>query len=562
MKNIIKFIPFATLTATSLGVVPLTTLISCGQSEIKMVDITNIDEDGPKFDRYTGEINDSKDAIAKFIDFAQNRYDDLVLDMQWGTWQNWMSFYNWSEFIGEQQGYGRFEYKEPKLNSLEFGMNKPTFSKVKIAPPGTPEKYHTEYNSVSFDMRSVVDGIATTCDDWYDNDRPCMETTHHVHLDVTTNIENLIMFAYLGQRNDKTLGLGLGLPAVAFQPVWLIVPHEDAEQQLIYSYNQHQFNIRYNAKLVDEVHEKQYDKEGNVIYEREFTQSGNISGDIDRANEMEEISRYKSYAWRYEGNDGINDYYSPTVGWQAWFNQSPEAFIANAIIPDMGTHYLPAETTTNKNNMILETSDNLGGSLQHNLPNISLRNWGIQLDKDHPQEQISNIQLGLGGVTDEGTFVELKDSELEIPEEGDRAVSGLFNWHYYSSGFDPQLKKPTQPSPITLKIPEKIVIDKFTGKGGKTDLIFKVNIENFSDQDYLYDPSFKPDPIAAVTDPTIVAPLQFQIPNTVLCDDDQYWPTAIKTTIEFEGATSVELITDLTASPRLIVLDPTNLTEK
>lgn len=337
MKLSKKIISLASLATVASVVTPLS-LTSC--SSIQLEDITDLKH--PTFEQYPGDItSDNADEVYTNFVLSQSRQEDVIEDFKWGMWQNWMSYFDWSQHSNlnwDEKG-DNINF-EGHLKSLKVGIKDLEFGTTKIAPPST--EHPATYPTVSFKMRIVVEGqtkVNNSSADFAEN-----HTEHNVKLTCDVEYKDMLFFAYLSSRNDKTQGNGSESLAKYYQQAWFITTCSDNNMLNIHSYNQKEYHIKYNATWSDHVYRYIDGKE------TEQFNNGTFKGDIDSPEEMARINEYKDYSWSMQYDDELGkEIMKPGTGWDAWFNQEPQAIVANAILLDYVSWYIPDATSEEGN---------------------------------------------------------------------------------------------------------------------------------------------------------------------------------------------------------------------
>lgn len=506
MKKI-KLLPSLFIVSLPACIAPCT-LTSCGDG-FKLKDITNIFE--PTFKQYQGTPETTDDIISAYKSFAEKNWDDFLADMEWSTKQNWMSFLDWSNTVfnvyysegGSKVGEFRFD---GDLVSLKFGMTKPTFGEVDIRSPGSEKTQ--KFATASFKMRTVVEAKVTT-EDWNDGG---IYTDHHIFFDCTTDIKNILMHAYYAQRNDKTLiNKARREKPGMYSSSWIITPHTDSPTNLHYQYDLQEYCISYSATMSDEIVRHYPDGRKD-----RYTDAGTYSGDIDTPNEIDTICAYKSYDWdgeieqinENEIPDVLVNYFSPSTGWRNWFNQRPEAWIANAIVPDMFTHYFrqdlqPEERKEDLGYLELTespTASFLYGYWNNEPGQETVENeypafgWTYQLTLDPESLRsmtLDSVTYQLGQTNSAGKFVPFNEP-LILDELGDQTGVAHY-WH------------PEGEQNIKMKIPEKPLANKPRRVSSKISLPITFIMQN-ADQ-------YVTSEEAKSGQRNIISSLQFELPK-------------------------------------------------
>ncbi len=530
-----KFIPTLFIGTLATSIAPLA-LTSCGK-EIALRNIP-LNMDTPEFTAFSGELTSKDKVIEEYKKFAETRPNDFYEDMAWGTYQNWMSFFNWSNVDKQVALYdpgegGEWEWHPFKyyseLKSLEFGMTSPTFGTIKIRPPAHPETEAETFATASFKMRTRLSATVTT-KIW---DDAAKETKHEIFFDCTTDIKNILMHAYYAQRNDKTLvGVSHEYHPDAYLSSWIITPHTDSRTQYQYQYDLQDWSIGYNARMTDKI-TRVYDDHTD-----EYTDGGTFTGVVNTPSLMDTICSYKSYDWtaivdhytRWDENHYLVQNFDPSTGWNAWFNQSPEAYIANAIIPDIFTHYFPRgfKPTEDDENGYMETSESPSAPFQYqtDFDYANLSGWTYQLRA--PEGQVQRITMDhydykLGYMSDDANgFVPIPDEDedktIELSELGDATEIK----HYHPADAS---------NLITIEIP-------VTGKGLKTynvsskiNLPLPIKVNNASN--YILDKDVK-----TGDESYIMSDLLFELPTTFEGEDKENYPSAVQFDIAYNDGSS------------------------
>ena len=218
LKN--KLIPLAVVATAAAAVVPLT--VSCSNSEVSVSEINNVDAALPGFLPYQKnpgflEYDESKYteeefATQEYTAFVKQNPQAFVDDLRWGVYQNWLSFYENSNFkqtftpdaLGAQT-VTALEFNSD-LKSLKFGATTPTFSTTEIVYPGQGQKAKHTANTVSFKMHVEIEAEVRTYRTNIGSFGSLNGTAKSVKtIKASTDVEykNMIFFAYPAARDSK-----------------------------------------------------------------------------------------------------------------------------------------------------------------------------------------------------------------------------------------------------------------------------------------------------------------------------------------------------------------------
>lgn len=324
MKLKTKLIPLASIATACAAITPIS-LTACSTA-YKMTNIYGMTE--PTFDQYApGEYVTEEDATRAYIHFMEANPKYFIEDMKWGIYQNWMSFYENSNYAITLDGW--YEKFNSKINSLNCAVTAPTFGTVKI---NTGENIE-EYPTLSFKMKVDVDAEVESA---FDSSRD-ITTTHRIKASGEAKYDNMLIFAYPATRNDKTHGTNYISPESMLvdttKPGWFITISEDATQQFKYRHNFSGWNIDYSFDFNDII-TKTNSKTGvsTTSYE-----TANYDSFVDTYIELENLIDLKTYSYSDPtiiGGEG------PNAAWKKWINQSSESVLANTVLLDCVTHYL------------------------------------------------------------------------------------------------------------------------------------------------------------------------------------------------------------------------------
>ncbi|XQP55606.1 MAG: hypothetical protein ACOQNY_02240 [Mycoplasmoidaceae bacterium] len=574
MKLSNKFIPIITAAGLASVVTPLS-LVSCTPGSVSLTDIKYMDE--PDFEKCTRTdiTGDDANAIATKVykDFAVKYVDDFMEDMKWGVSQNWDSFfeksnhkYIWDEDPSQPSANRRFH---GNLKELKFGMTTPTFGKVKISAPSTPEQYRKELPTISFKMKVVVKAEVSTSygkgkDVENDYDK------HTISFTCETEYKDVIFFAYLSARNDKTLGTTTG-DKDFFAQRWFITTCQDNDGQRFHELNQQPWSISFKANWSDTVKEYEDGEPSDVPAEE---RTGNISATIDTARKLQYWNNYKDYSWE--------NYDSPSRGWEDWMNLEPQSLVANAILLDNATHYISAKAGSGQEGGYYVDNNTLALDLLGAIKNGYLEDlsgqpaqgeWGP--NSTH-KPYLSTVNLQLPDAADAplpsstielwetpvvknsaGKWVELTEAQVEesakiyeITSDGDASSR-----HYHLKADDENTPKIYMTFPINQRClspfemesanrPESAIV------AAKMPYKLPVSVHNISKYQ-IYDPDALEQADAYLTDS-----LRFTIPTSIQYEGKKS-PFGLQFTVKIDGADVSKPILDFSEPSTMldVVLD-------
>lgn len=409
MKLTKKLIPLTGILGLTAIVTPLS-FTSC-DAGVSLEDLKKMVD--PQIEKFSGDIENSVDATKAYKRFIEHNPEEFIKDIKWGVRQNWDSFFDWSNHTYTPTGEPGTPTQKRKFQSqpyeLHFGMSKPKIGSVNICAPATPpEIYGVDVPTISFKMKTVVKAKVFSIIASEDTDISENYTEHNVTFSCEAEYKDVPFFAYLSSRNDKTNGAS-GSPASYFKQTWFITTCQDNDAQELHSLNQQAWSIDYSAKLDDEI----YDVVEGKRPDQPSLRSGNVTSHIDTAAKLQVLNRFKDYSW--------NNYDDPGQGWEAWFEQQPEAYVANAVLLDNATEYFDAEDTKQQGDAYVENS-RFGLSLSNILPteyqafNTVMGSVSFQLPANYRNAQILDVQVAPGYWNTSGQqpkFTAFSDEDLQ-----------------------------------------------------------------------------------------------------------------------------------------------------
>lgn len=362
LKN--KLVPFTCIAAATSVVVPLT--VSCGNSTIAVDDINSVERAMPTFEQHDVEpqfleFDESKETEAQFatreyVSFVKKNPQAFVDDLRWGTYQNWLSFYDNSDFTLWEVGSPVLKF-DSQIKSLKFGATTPTFSTVNVVKPGQGPDQKNEYDTVSFKMRVEVEADVTTLHSRGGNIYKSVKT-----IKLASDVEyknmifyafpasrdnkiNLSRYAWLGMYGNKTTPEKMNVDLVnTDNPGWFITISDLTGEQEAYRYNLEDWAINCNAHLeIDQI------TTVNSSEETHTNTKANYNETIDKIDELNDWVNAKSYA------DEGSHYNYPNF-WD-WFDQTPQQLLANSALMDTMSYYF---ANTYNNPAVLKRDKALG----------------------------------------------------------------------------------------------------------------------------------------------------------------------------------------------------------
>lgn len=371
MKLKTKLIPLAVAATTATAIVPIT-LTSC--SGVSVRDISSAEAAKPSFEPMdkepkliNAEFQDQNEyATNKYVKFVKANPSAFVEDLAWGTYQNWLSFYDNSNFVVTDDEYDdevlvKFN---SELKSLRFGASTPKFSTVDILQPGAGLDAKKTYNTVSFKMKIEVEAEVKTYQTIYDKDLgyTYTQTTSQL-IKASTNVEynNMIFFAFPGSRDNKIYGAGNAvmynnnvgnydytITSTAGEsdvdtsvPGWFITISDNSNNPAaLYDYYFDDWSLSYSSDIAIEKTIQTGDEKPITGYV-----GGNVSKTISTSDELNRLVFMKHYASPIGGEAALlsNADQGQTSVQQnliSWFNQEEEQIIANSVLMDTMSYYL------------------------------------------------------------------------------------------------------------------------------------------------------------------------------------------------------------------------------
>ncbi|MBQ0045841.1 MAG: hypothetical protein KBS35_03040 [Mycoplasma sp.] len=434
LKN--KLIPLTTIAAGIAAVTPLTVLSSCvsGVTEIKGMQ-------EPTFEKLTGQSSiTASAATAAYAKFAKEQPENFKTDYTWGVYKNWMSFFDDSNF--RQRSYDEYEgwhvrSRKGKINSIKFGMSKPTFSSFKIGEPG---KKKLDYPTISFKVKLSVDADLTIMDGYAQSQTADADQSinHKIKFDVEADYKNMVYFAYTTQRQGKAKADEAANADVTYSdPHWWITFASDSWEQYAYR-NAHglDWGIKVKGGYTDNVVVKSLTL-GELSNQ---TMSGKLNTKIDNYSDFENLVYYKNY----------------DANWSGWFNPTGENFplllLANAVLMDNESYYLSNLAPTPEIEADSRLSDyfKYGEEGRTESGNYNVSGWLYQ-----PHTKVVDIAPNISLIAKNKNGETIK-SPINLPENGDLEYSN----HYLVYDNDRGFVAPES----TQKLNLRITPDSTTGK--------------------------------------------------------------------------------------------------
>lgn len=388
MKLKTKLMPLAILTVASGAIVPLSTACS-NNSGLKMTNLNSVEDALPKFDQLATDNDwlDDDDATDEYVALLKKNPGAFVEDMKWGIYQNWLSFYENSDFqiVDEDEitSAPKFLF-DSEINSLKVGVSEPKLSTVQIYVPGEGKDQDHEYNTISFKMKVDVDADVKTLN------RNGVVSYKNIKASTEVEYKNMIFYAFAASRDEKVPSqedvnyyfddytdryvpypLNPNMDYDTTKPGWFITISDISGNQDLYDYNQEDWGITYSGSMVCDNTTYINGQESHKVNTYEY------SDNVDNSAKLNNLVNRKSYFNNVNGGSLYNE------NWWMWFNQEPEQLIANSVLMDTVTHYFPTTVFSTPKLVSTDQSKELFGpmfSYPYNIERSSFASEFTQID--------------------------------------------------------------------------------------------------------------------------------------------------------------------------------------